>query len=212
MVKVIQAKSATSSNSRWLWVVLLLTIALTVWTALSPQPTEDVEIALAEPKRMPAPSQYENRKATVSALTVPALTIPQDTPTSTSWLEQLKREAPQTRYHNLFTVHSWVVAPPVIKTNNKALPPPTPTAPPAPFTYMGKLEDGPEGSKLFLIANNRVYAVSIGELINPFWRLDGEDENNVQLTFLPLQLPQLLSKTKQNTRPIAAESSALDSR
>jgi hypothetical protein len=34
-----------------------------------------------------------------------------------------------------------------------------------------------------------------GEKINQQWRLDNEDLNSIHLTYLPLGLPQLLSKS-----------------
>ncbi|HEY0563310.1 MAG TPA: hypothetical protein VGD04_08280 [Methylophilus sp.] len=200
--------SASALNSRWLWLALLITLALTIWTAFSPQNKDDDLIALAKPPRQQADA-LSNPSQNTPTKTGPVHTNVQP---AAAWLQQLRREAPKPSYTNLFKVHSWVVAAPSVSSKAKALPPPKPTAPPAPFTYMGKLEDGPNGSKVFLMANNRVYAVSIGDSVDPFWRLDGEDENSLQLTFLPLHLPQVLSKNKQSSSPDAAINSALDSR
>lgn len=210
--------SATTSSSRWLWLVLFVTLALTMWTALSPQSEDDDLLALAEPSSPPAEAASSaSQNARTEANMTQANTVQTSAPdtgstTSASWLQALTRQAPQADYVNLFKVHSWVVAAPSISSKAKPLPPPKPTAPPAPFSYMGKLEDGPNGSKVFLMANNRVYAVAIGENITPFWRLDGEDENSVQLTYLPLHLPQILSKNTQSNSPNAATTGALDSR
>jgi hypothetical protein len=77
----------------------------------------------------------------------------------------------------------------------KPLPPPAPVAPPAPFSYIGKLEDSPKETQIFLIANNKFYSVVKGENIDQYWRLEGEDANALQLTYIPLNLPQILSKS-----------------
>jgi hypothetical protein len=98
---------------------------------------------------------------------------------------------------DLFKTHAWYVPPPpkpkpVVST---PLPPPKPTAPPVPFGYIGKLEDTPKGTVLFLTAGNRVHTVAVGEVIDRVWRVDGEDAGFVRLTYVPLNLPQVLSKS-----------------
>jgi hypothetical protein len=57
---------------------------------------------------------------------------------------------------------------------------------------------------LFLIANNKVYSVKKGSNIDPFWRYDSEDANNVYMTYLPLNLPQVLSKNQKMAAPLQA--------
>ena len=79
----------------------------------------------------------------------------------------------------------------------KPLPPAPPVAPPAPFAYMGKIEDSPKGTLIFLMANNKVYSVALGEKIDSFWRLDAEDAQKLTLTYLPLNLRQTLSKAQK---------------
>jgi hypothetical protein len=51
------------------------------------------------------------------------------------------------------------------------------------------------------MANNKVYTVAKGEQVDAFWRLDGEDDNQLLFTFLPLNLPQTLSKTQKLISP-----------
>ena len=103
---------------------------------------------------------------------------------------------------DLFSAHSWVIIPPAPKI--KQGPPPPPVAPPSPFTYFGKMEDGPKGTLLFLIANNKVYSVKKGEKIDAFWRFDSEDASNIYLTYLPMNLPQVLSKNQRISAPLEA--------
>lgn len=182
-------KSATTNQNVWLWLVLVVTVALTAWTALTSPETD--ESLLAEPA--------DNARTSATSDTIPqvkqsAVKPTANVATSSTWQIQ-HREALTEKTANLFPVHSWVVVAPITKT--KPAPPPAPVAPPAPFVYMGKLEDGPKGTQIFLMANNKVYTVIKGEKVDAFWRLDGEDANQLLFTFLPLNLPQTLSKTQK---------------
>jgi hypothetical protein len=103
----------------------------------------------------------------------------------------------QNKAVDLFKVQSWEVIKKV-----KPAPPPPPMAPPAPFVYMGKLEDTPKGTQLFLLANNRVITVIKGEKIDTLWRVDSEDANSIRLTYLPLNLPQTLTKNAKQINGI----------
>lgn len=66
---------------------------------------------------------------------------------------------------------------------------------------MGKLENSPKGTQIFLMENNKLYSVTMGANVNPVWRLDSEDLNSIRLTFLPLDLKQVLSKTAKQVVP-----------
>lgn len=182
-------KNVTTNQNGWLWAVLVVTVALTAWTALTSSESEDS--LLAEPANhvhtsVVPPAILQVEQPVMKPKVSPA--------TPSSWQIQ-HREALTEKTANLFPVHSWVVVAPIPKT--KPAPPPAPVAPPTPFVYMGKLEDGPKGTQIFLMANNKVYTVTKGEKIDAFWRLDGEDANQLLFTFLPLNLPQTLSKTQK---------------
>lgn len=115
---------------------------------------------------------------------------------STSWASY-QRSSEQIKPSDLFKPHSWYVPPPPPKVKPVVVappPPPKPVAPPAPFAYMGKLENVPGGTQYFLSSNNRVYTVQKGQSIDASWRLDGEDENALRLTHLPTGLVQTFSK------------------
>lgn len=182
-----------AGKNGWLWAVLIVTVALTAWTALTSDQVDDT--LLAEPA------------GNARTSTTPSLTIAQvattdkievvSTPPS-GW-HIMHRDAPSEKSTDLFPVHSWVVVAPTPKIKPAPLPPPV--APPSPFTYMGKLDDGPKGTQIFLMANNKVYTVAKGEQVDAFWRLDGEDANQLLFTFLPLNLPQTLSKTQKLISP-----------
>jgi hypothetical protein len=59
---------------------------------------------------------------------------------------------------------------------------------------MGKLENTPQGTLVFLSARNKVLSVIAGKNVDPMWRLDKEDANALYFTYIPLSLPKVLSK------------------
>jgi hypothetical protein len=96
---------------------------------------------------------------------------------------------------DLFKGHAWYVPPPPPKpVPVKVEPPPPPAAPPVPFFYMGKLEQAPQATQVFLTVNNKVLSVTIGKNVDTLWRLDKEEANTVTFTYLPLGLTKSLSK------------------
>lgn len=181
----------TASSSPWIWLVLVITLALTAWMVISDSNTVSSDIELAQADNSPRPSTYNRKNNKVKLLDNESKT---DTTDLIPW-QSLKREANSQTIQDLFKAHSWVVVAPTPKF--KPAPPPPPTAPPAPFAYIGKLEDGANGTQIFLAENNKIYTVVIGQNINPLWRLDGEDANNIKMTFLPLNLPQILAKNRR---------------
>lgn len=187
------------SNS-WLLLILFATVALTIWTAVNNDSSEpDDEIELVELKasqvtKKPNSAELSFNLTSNESLISDNKLIPWDK------LARKKRDFQPSK--DLFKPHSWVVIPPAPKI--KPAPPPKPVAPPSPFTYFGKLEDGPKGTLLFLIANNKVYSAKQGEKIDAFWRYDNDDVNNIYMTYLPLNLPQVLSKNQKASAPLQA--------
>jgi hypothetical protein len=93
---------------------------------------------------------------------------------------------------NPFAGKSW--AAPIAAAETPPPPPaPDPVAPPLPFTYAGKLE---EGSKwiIYLSKGTQSFAVSKGEIFDTNYRLEGIDNGNGNLIilYLPLSTKQLL--------------------
>jgi hypothetical protein len=179
-----------NKQSVWLWVALVLAVGLSGWTAIqSEDPAEAVELttsrqsmqAGATTKQVTHTQQPNSIAKDMSEL------IAQD-----GW-RVMHRDASTTRHANLFATHSWEVIAPVAKAT--LAPPPEPTAPLTPFIYMGKMEDGPNGTQVFLMANNKVYAVAKGQVVDAMWRFDGEEAQQLLFTYLPLNLPQTLLKT-----------------
>ena len=196
MIPIAGAKAQTSS--KWLIALLLVTVIATAWTAFNENSDKaNTEIVLQHVS--------SNKQSPLKPTTTPiskinqvlALeqTVPIDKVVNKDALipwQKLKREPNKAAADDLFKVHSWIVVPPVKKV--KPVPPPPPVAPPAPFTYLGKLEHTPTGTQIFLIANNKLYTVVNGAKIDGQWRFDNEAGELLRLTYLPLSLPQTLSK------------------
>jgi hypothetical protein len=201
------ANEKLKTSNKWLYIVLFITLGFTAWTAFhSDDGNEGVNNELEVRKssvdnkqalgrnvgKNKLDEQSASKKLEVSLVNSP---IP--------W-QKLKRESQNSKPYDVFKVHSWVVVPPVKKAPPPP-PPPPPQAPPAPFTYVGKLENSPKGTQIFLMENNKLFSVLMGEKINAQWRLDSEDASSIGLTFVPLDLKQVLSKSARQVVPTAIE-------
>jgi hypothetical protein len=169
-----------------LWTVALLA---TLWLAVQTSEQEE-----AMPQIVEAASQ-SMRHETPGAMSARP---DEGSDAMLAWGYLAGRSVERGKESDLFRPHSWYVPPPPVPA--QTIPPPKPMAPPAPFTYMGKLEDTPTGTLFFLAANNRVHAVAAGETIDRTWRVDSEDAISLHLTYIPLGLPQALSKS---AKPVA---------
>lgn len=91
---------------------------------------------------------------------------------------------------NAFSPTSWYVAPP--RQPDPPAPVPAPTAPPLPFTYMGRYEDPPK-LLVILAMGNKMYTVSAGEVIDGSYRVDRITDSAVEVVYLPLNISQSIS-------------------
>ena len=181
--------SGGAQTSKWLLIILLITAILTAWVAIKGDDAGGSEAIELASQRAPSNIHPFNIKKEV----VPARHIvASSTQNALFTWHKLEREPLQNKTYNVFKVHSWLVVPPVKKI--KAQPPPAPVAPLAPFTYLGRLEETAKPPQIFMLANGRLYSTRQGEKIDQQWRLDAEDANALRLTYLPLNLPQVLSK------------------
>ena len=95
--------------------------------------------------------------------------------------------------HDSFGATTWRVAPPPApKPVAKAAPPPAPTAPPAPFTFLGRYEDG-NTRVLMLVRDDRIYTVSAGDVIDQTWRVEGLSGGQLTLTYVPLNIQRTIN-------------------
>lgn len=103
-------------------------------------------------------------------------------------LNQIKQSRTDGDNSDLFNTKSWYVPPP---PPPKA-PPPAPTAPPLPFTFLGKVQK-PDGTfTLFISDQNRVYLVHGGETLKKVYHVDGIENGKLALTYLPMKEKQYL--------------------
>lgn len=113
-------------------------------------------------------------------------------------LERLPRQdAPadaDTVASNAFGAMTWHVPPPPPppKPASKPLPPPPPQAPPMPFAFMGRYEEG--GVRIILLVKgDRIYTVSEGDVIDNTYRVERLAGGQLELTYLPLDIKQTIS-------------------
>lgn len=108
-------------------------------------------------------------------------------------LALLQRPAETKEPGNVFESKSWYVPPPA-PPPAKLLPPPPPppTAPPLPFTYLGQYQDK-DKPVIFLVRGDRVLTVKQGEVIDGAYRVDGIVGTSLGLTYLPLNIKQILN-------------------
>lgn len=191
----------TQKASPLLWVALIVTVLLTLWMyGQEDAAIDDTEIdgAVALSNSTTVKDNNSNKNTSSKKM------LQNNEPSSASAHQQtnglidwslLDRSALATKNKNLFKPHSWEVIPPPPKVAPPP-PPPPPSAPPVPFQYMGRLENGPDGNLIYLSQNDQSYSVKVGSNVNGYWRLDKEDARNIYFTYLPLNLPNVLSKSQ----------------
>jgi len=116
-------------------------------------------------------------------------------PQPLSELEKLNREdasaKPEPAASNVFKAMSWYVPPP--PPPPRPPPPPLPpTAPPMPFSFMGRYEE--DGKRIILLVRgDRIYTVTEGEVIDNIYRVERLTGGQLELTYLPLNIKQTIS-------------------
>lgn len=90
----------------------------------------------------------------------------------------------------IFSVTSWYVPPPPPPPQPPP-PPPKPTAPPMPFSYLGRYQEA-QAEIILLIKGDRLYTVAAGEVLDNIYRVDGVVGGRIELTYLPLNIKQTI--------------------
>jgi hypothetical protein len=94
---------------------------------------------------------------------------------------------------SLFRPTSWYTPPPPPPPAPvEVAPPPPPTAPLLPFAAMGSFSRPGERTTYFLTRGDRVFDVHVGDTIDNIYSVDGEANGQLQLTYKPLGIQQLL--------------------
>lgn len=137
---------------------------------------------------VPAPVQ-DRIQADPVGVRMASLTRPVPAVPAQSTLELPQRAEPAQDGANLFSRHSWHVAPPAPPPPPPAEPAP-PTAPPLPFTFMGMYAETGGTAVYFLQHGDRVYDVRAGDVIDGTYAVVGESGGQLMLTYLPLDAQQ----------------------
>jgi len=93
---------------------------------------------------------------------------------------------------NPFAVHSWL--PPVVRV--KAPPPPPPRAPPLPFAYIGKMQDG-AAVTAFVSQGGRNHVLHSGDTLSGY-RVESITPTDMTFVYLPLNEKQRLTFRSEN--------------
>ena len=100
---------------------------------------------------------------------------------------KLRRELPQPGAADPFAPRTFAPLPP--KMAHAA--PSRPTAPPLPFSYLGKVVDGGETS-VFVARGDENYSIQPGQTIGGTYRVDKITDSDVTFTYLPMKTRQTL--------------------
>jgi len=97
---------------------------------------------------------------------------------------------------DLFAARSWKAAPTLASVTeqpvNVAPVVQTPTAPPMPFQFIGRMDDRTD-LQVFLQSGEKIYVVRKGDVIDETWKIEGISDLELSLVYLPLHLSQTLS-------------------
>lgn len=93
-----------------------------------------------------------------------------------------------------FAGKSWYLPPPPPSPAEvKVQEAPRPTAPPLPFSYMGRMLEEDGHVVVYLTQGASVYSVSQGDTLDGTYRLERVASNQLVLTYLPLDTKQILN-------------------
>lgn len=156
---------------------LACAVAAAVWVPDAPGGEDDIVASAVE-------------RATASREDPTSKARTEDPPTLL--VDKLQRTPVMAGDLNPFSAKSWYVEPPPSPPPLPEAPPPEPTAPPLPFTYVGKLREEGGHWLIYLTKGEQSYAVSKGETFDDVYRLEGIENDNLVIQYLPLSTRQLL--------------------
>lgn len=164
------------SPSKREWILLACVPAVFLFAAGTEGTGEELTAGIVEPRHVARTQD----------------SAPQATGAGALDLSRLRRDVAKGEPRNVFTSKSWYVPPPPPPP-----PPPRvvvvapPTAPPLPFTFLGRYVDA-GAPTFFLVKGDRVLTVKVGDVIEGIYRVDGVVGSSLGLTYLPLNIKQQL--------------------
>jgi hypothetical protein len=106
-----------------------------------------------------------------------------------------KQKSEKSSVGDAFNNLSWYVPPPVkaqvYVPPPPPPPPPAPTAPPLPFAFLGRYDDS-SSLVIILTKGDRVYTVSVGDVIENTYKVEKLSAGVLTFTYLPLKIEQKL--------------------
>lgn len=154
-----------------LYLALAAVAGWSAWLAISDTPSDgDADVELAEPMQ---------RARTPTGVAPSASQVP-----TAGTATQPAPERLALSQANLFPVQTWYVPPPP-PPPPLYVPPPPPEAPPLPYSYMGRWQEG-EVTTVYLTRGTLPLSARAGQVIDGVWRLDALANGVLNFTYLPL--------------------------
>ncbi len=191
---------AKLTRRSWLMALLLLTIASAIWIAMKEEDEPlGADLAISQSANN-VPSRLNNKVQSLSveqpAQFNEADLNPSKSATELSDIKLISRNYSSIS-RDIFYVQTW--QPPQKKIQKKLpIEAPPPVAPPIPFVLMGSIEKDNK-VEYFIMHQNKLINLKLGETVNGQWRLDSEDARYLHWTYLPLNLTQVLLKQNFQT-------------
>jgi hypothetical protein len=181
----------------WLYVLLIITLLATLWSLFDNDNISSDDTLLLKPStsvvgKSRTKNQLKQPKAKIIHYSGPK-TVSRISNDVSPTAELVSRKyVPISQ--NFFSIQTW--NPPLSKAKDQLrLPPPPQLAPTIPYTYIGKIEEEGE-AEYFVLLQNKLITVKIGQTLNGQWRLNAEGEQYLSWTYVPLGLTQTLVKPK----------------
>lgn len=175
-------------NKRW-WILGPLLVGAFGLAVFGDKTPADGAAAVVVPRVQSAPQTVPSGQAlagvAVSAPVAPVpgaqVLVPRD---------QLVKSGERAPVLDLFSQRSWT--PPAPKIKPVVLPVPVPMAPPLPFVYVGKKQEGGHW-EVYLGQGEKTFVVREGQMLEGQYRVDSIKPPQMELVYLPLGQSQNLS-------------------
>lgn len=166
-----------SMGQKQRWTLLLAVLGLSVLAAVWVGQEEET----AEPVQAARPVTLQGGAANVTVTADKGIGLK---------MGDLSRAAREDEAGDLFAAKSWYVPPPPPKPVPPP-PPPPPSAPPLPFSFLGKMVDDGHMT-VYLSKDGRNYVVKAGETIDGMYQVEEIGPRMMTLVYLPLNIKQTL--------------------
>lgn len=185
----------------WLLVVLLISVIAALWTSFSSEEPESEDTLLAKPtlnevRQQTSKNNSDNTNLKLRQPIEPKSRIASNMQPAQTFQLASRNYSPTVK--NIFGIQTWV--PPLTKKELQAqqaqqiqLASKPPVAPPLPFQYVGKVEED-DNVKYFLLQQNKLISIEMGQLVDAQWRLLSEDAQYLNWIYVPFEQSKSLKK------------------